>query len=390
MVANAPWPISWACVPERTNHTMKTTITFLVSVCAMAVNLMAKETAKEPNPQRPLVEVAFVIDSTGSMSGLIEGAKEKIWSIANGIILRESNPRVRIGLVAYRDRGDDYVTRLHALTDDIDNVFANLKEIQAGGGGDTPESVNQALHEAVTSMQWSQDENTKRIIFLVGDCPPHMDYQNDVVYKKSCKRATKKGIVIHTVQCGDHAETKPIWKEIAELGDGSYIPLPQSGGMVAIHSPQDQEIARLSAELAKTSLAWGSQQQKLSVEQKNGAAAKSSAQTATERACYNLNTGGRCVQGMGDLLTDIAEGKVKVEDLKAEELPAELQKLTAEKRQEYIKQKQETRAQLNQQIGTLLRDRSTHIAAEKQKMAKAGKADAFDLKVAEVIDEKLR
>ena len=31
---------------------------------------------------KPVVEVAFVLDTTGSMGGLIEGAKRKIWSIA--------------------------------------------------------------------------------------------------------------------------------------------------------------------------------------------------------------------------------------------------------------------------------------------------------------------
>lgn len=365
---------------------MKTTASLILGACA----LLSPLSAKEPTPPRPVVEVAFVIDSTGSMSGLIEGAKEKIWSIANGIILRESNPQVRIGLVAYRDRGDAYITRLHTLTDDIDAVFANLSAITAGGGGDSPESVNQALHEAVTRMQWSEDKNTKRIIFLVGDCPPHMDYQDDVKYQKSCKRAVKNGIIIHTVQCGDHADTKPIWKEIAKLGGGSYIPLPQSGGMVAIKAPQDQEIARLSAELAKTSMAYGDQNQQQTVWQKNATAANSSAQTATERACYNLHTGGRAVQGMGDLLTDIAEGKVKVETIKPEELPAELKALTEPQRLEHIKKQQEKRTELNTQIGTLLSARTAHIAAEKQKLAKEGKADAFDVKVAEVIDERLR
>ena len=49
-------------------------------------------------------------------------------------------------------------------------MFTNLRKFQAGGGGDGPESVNQALHEAVTLMPWSEDKDATRIIFLVGDC----------------------------------------------------------------------------------------------------------------------------------------------------------------------------------------------------------------------------
>ena len=101
---------------------------------------------------KPRVEVAFVLDSTGSMGGLIEGAKQKIWSIANSIIAQKPTPEVRIGLLTYRDRGDEYVTKRFDLTDDIDAVFRNLQSFAADGGGDDPESVNQALHEAVTDF----------------------------------------------------------------------------------------------------------------------------------------------------------------------------------------------------------------------------------------------
>src|SRR4026207_1552332 len=91
----------------------------------------------------PRVEVAFVLDTTGSMSGLIEGAKRKIWSIANQLASGQPRPQVSIALTAYRDRGDAYVTRLHPLTDDIDGIYAELQQLAADGGGDTPESVNQ-------------------------------------------------------------------------------------------------------------------------------------------------------------------------------------------------------------------------------------------------------
>ena len=107
-----------------------------------------------------------------------------------------------MALVAYRDRGDAYVTQREPLTDDIDAVYAELQQFAADGGGDTPESVNQALHEAVTKLAWSQDADVYRAIFLVGDAPPHLDYQDDVEFGDSVALARQKGIVINTVQCG--------------------------------------------------------------------------------------------------------------------------------------------------------------------------------------------
>jgi Mg-chelatase subunit ChlD len=181
---------------------------------------------------RPRVEVTFVLDSTGSMGGLIDGAKQKIWSIANSIIAQKPSPEVRIGLVTYRDRGDDYVTKRFDLTDDIDTVFRNLQTFEADGGGDDPESVNQALDDAVNRIGWSTDKSILKIIFLVGDYPPHMDYADDVKYPVSCRRAAERGIIINTVQCGDVPETRAVWQDIARRAEGSYVALAQSGNKI--------------------------------------------------------------------------------------------------------------------------------------------------------------
>jgi len=123
------------------------------------------------------IEVAFVLDTTGSMSGLIDNARRKIWSIANTISRANPNADIRMGLVAYRDFGDDYVVRTCQMTPDLQEVNALLWKVRASGGGDGPEAVNEALDAGVSEIQWSQSGNTRRLMFLVGDAPPHMDYQ---------------------------------------------------------------------------------------------------------------------------------------------------------------------------------------------------------------------
>ena len=150
--------------------------------------LMAKTTPIDPPiiphitaSQNPKIDVVFVLDTTGSMSGLIQTAKEKIWSIATTMASAQQTPEIRIGLVAYRDRGDAYVTKVVDLSDDLDSVYATLMDFQADGGGDGPESVNKALYDAVHNISWSQEDQAYQVIFLVGDAPPHMDY-NEVRY----------------------------------------------------------------------------------------------------------------------------------------------------------------------------------------------------------------
>jgi hypothetical protein len=145
--------------------------------------------ADEKKAPKPKVEVVFCLDTTGSMGGLIDGAKQKIWAICNQIASGKPVPDLKVGLVAYRDRGDEYITKIIDLTDDLDAIHGHLKGFQAQGGGDAPESVNQALDDSVHKIKWSSDKKTLRIIFLVGDAPPHMDYADDVKYPVTCKKA---------------------------------------------------------------------------------------------------------------------------------------------------------------------------------------------------------
>ncbi|HET9484258.1 MAG TPA: vWA domain-containing protein, partial [Xanthomonadales bacterium] len=168
---------------------------------------------------KPKVEVVFVLDTTGSMSGLIQAAKENIWSIATTMAQAQPAPEIRIGLVAFRDRGDEYVTKVVDLSKDLDSMYATLMDFRADGGGDTPESVNQALHEAVTRMSWSQDPNAYKVVFLVGDAPPHA-YDDDVDYPQTIELARAKGIVVNTILAGQDGETKREWERIAALNQG--------------------------------------------------------------------------------------------------------------------------------------------------------------------------
>jgi uncharacterized protein YegL len=212
--------------------------------------------------QRPRIEVVFALDTTGSMGGLIEAAKEKIWSIASTMASAHGAPEIAMGLVAYRDRGDAYVTKVVDLSSDLDSMYATLMDFQAAGGGDGPESVNQALHDAVHRISWSQDQDTYKVVFLVGDAPPHMDYQDDVKYPRTLEAAQRRGIVVNAIQCGGNRSTTRTWQQIAQVGAGRYFQVEQGGSAIAIATPFDERLAKLSAKLDGTRLYYGTEQEK--------------------------------------------------------------------------------------------------------------------------------
>jgi hypothetical protein len=316
------------------------------------------------------------------MGGLIDGAKAKIWAICNQIANGKPVPDLKVGLVAFRDRGDEYITKVFDLTDDLDAVHGNLKAFVAKGGGDIPESVNQALDDAVNKVQWSDDPKVLKMIFLVGDAPPHMDYKDDVKYPVTCEKAVRKNIIINTVQCGDDADCTKHWKEICKLAEGHYVAIPADGGAVkVVETPFDKDLTEINAELAKSTVVYGSRQMQLDSKDKADKAAKLPEAEAAPRAGFQGKNGQAATY---DLCDAVKQGKVKLEELKKEELPDELKKLSLKEQKEYLDNVDKKRQGLVKRAVELDKKRSDYIAEKEADDAKKGK-NSFDAQVLEVL-----
>ncbi len=367
----------------------RTLMRVVASILALICAPLAVSARILPAPERARIEVAFVLDTTGSMGGLLEGAKVKIWSIANQMVSARPTPELRIALVAYRDRGDDYVTRVFDLDDDIDAVYARLQGLSAAGGGDSPESVNQALHEAVTGLDWSPQGRVLKIVFLVGDCPPHVDYVGDVPYAESCQRAVLQGLIINTVQCGDNSDTTPIWQEIARRAEGRYVAIGQGGDMQVIETPVDKELARLNQRLGQTLIAFGSAHKRRAVMAKQRAAEAAPMATSADRLAFNAATG-KTVQGGGDLIDEIDAGRIRLEEVAEEQLPAELRGLSSAQRKDYLVAVRRERVKIQTRIDELLTERRDDLAREMRRLAADGRGHPFDLRILEILREQGR
>lgn len=349
-----------------------------------------KNLPPKPVSSAPQIEVCFVLDTTGSMGGLIEGAKQKIWSIANEMVKAKPTPEIKIGLVAYRDRGDDYVTQTFQLTSDLDTVYAQLQKFTAGGGGDTPESVNEALSEAVRKITWSPDRTTLKIIFLVGDAPPHMDYADGPKYLDVCQEAVKKDILINTIQCGNASDTTSVWTSIAKLSEGHFAAISQTGSVAVIATPQDEELAKLNREIGQTLVAYGTVAEQNAVLSKQAAsessfASAASAPAAADRLKYNRATG-KTVQGGNDLVEDYVKDSSITSKTGKDKLPEPLQKMNPTELEVYLKNQQARRIELQARIDQVSKERTLFLEAEHKKLSDSGKnKDSFDDEVARIL-----
>lgn len=340
--------------------------------------------------EQPLVEVVFVLDTTGSMSGLIQAAKDKIWSIATSMAQAKPAPLIRMGLVAYRDRGDAYVTRVIDLSTDLDTMYAALMDFHADGGGDGPESVNEALYDAINNVSWSQDSNAYQVVFVVGDAPPHMDYEDDIKYPQTLAAAAKKGIIVNAIQCGQNRWTLREWQRIAQLGTGQYFQVEQAGSAVAVTTPFDERMAELSAKLDKTRLYYGSDEEKAKKQEKIEATEKlhagASVESRARRAAFNAsNSGGANLIGEGELIEDVASGRVDLSDIAPEALPEPMQAMAPTAQQALIADTAQRRAELGRQIEELAAQREAYLRKEVRESG-AGK-DSLDEKIYGVVRE---
>jgi Mg-chelatase subunit ChlD len=326
----------------------------------------------------PRMEVVFVLDATGSMGGMIANAKDKIWAIATTMAQSEPAPELSIGVIAYRDRTDSYVTKQLPLTKSIDELYTQLLEITAAGGGDMPESVNQGLAEAVFDYQWDTSPNTLRSIYLIGDCPPHFDYQDDIPYQKSCEEAVKKDILINTIQCGINSATTTVWKDIAQRGNGAYLSLNQSGNNFAISTPYDEELAKKAKSLDKTRVYYGHEADR-EAKLKEGMAQeiydKSNTEEEARRGIYNVTTssGKKSFLGEGELVQAYAENKVDLDKMKTEEFPLAMQQLSPQERKSYLDKKVKEREDLEAEIKTLNEEREKYINTELEQRSSEAK-----------------
>lgn len=356
-------------------------------VHAAPLSARAQAPALQENVEgRPAIDVVFVLDTTGSMGGLLEGAKRKIWSIASRMAEGKPTPKIRVGLVAFRDRGDEYVTKRFDLNGDLDQVFKNLQTFQANGGGDGPEAVGQGLGEAVKFMSWSSDKKTLKMAFLVGDAPAH-DYRDGWKLEDWAKSARERHIIVNAVRCGGSEQAASQFKQVAALTDGTFVTIDGSGGMLAVTTPYDEKIAALNAKMAATALYAGSASARVESDAAAHSLRGASAEAVADRMAFRAKTGALAtaaapppaVVGAVDLVAQPAA----LESLSDDKLPERVRRLAPEARKDFVAKEAKERQAIQEELSALSKDRAAWVNTHATK-----KEDAFDTKVMEDVKKK--
>ena len=368
----------------------------LAGLCAPAAHATELQAQAQPRQQqqqpiqaRRTIELMFVLDTTGSMGGMLEGAKTRIWGIVNDLLQRQgtAGTTIRVGLVAYRDRGDAYVTRITPLSANLDAVYSQLMSFRPEGGGDTPEDVRSAMADAVRAGGWSRPgPRTSQVLFLVGDAPPQA-YRNVASTVATASAARQRGIIVNAIQCGADPDTTDAWHDVAQHGGGEYFAIAQDGGVDAIVTPYDQPLAELGQQMGGTYMAYGAdrrakQSSQMAMETRVAAAAPPAA--VAERA-VNKALNDRAYDESD--LVQKAEAGARVATVAEAELPEALRALPAAQRQAALDRAVAERKTLKAKILALSKQREQYLA---QQRAKNGKAAGLDAAVSAALARQIK
>jgi len=326
---------------------------------------------------RPLVQLAILLDNSGSMRGLIEQAKSELWRVVNELTTAKQHgrqPRLQVALYTY---GSPPPKRLNALTDDLDRVSESLFAVTISGG---TEYCGQVIETATRELAWSDDPNDLKLIFIAGNEPFS---QGPVHYRTACGEAIAKGIIVNTIHCGSGIPDD--WRDGALLADGKAMSIDQNTQVVHIEAPQDREITRLGVELNKTYVPFGTMAAESQARQvaQDANASSQSAASAVQRAVSKANMYYR--NSSWDLVDATADGSVELAKVKQEDLPENMQGMTLDERQKYVEQQGAERKRLQERINELNAQRNEYVAAKRKEMADKSGGKTLDQALVEAI-----
>lgn len=335
---------------------MRLTRSFIALLIAVAA-----ATAASATPEKPLIQVAVLLDTSNSMDGLIDQARTQLWRVVNELATAKKNgvrPDLRVALYEYGNDGlkAPHVRRVLGLTTDLDKVSEELFALRTNGG---EEYCGQVIDAATKDLQWSASNADLKLIFIAGNEP---FTQGSVDFHAACRRAIAKGIVINTIFCGPKDEgVRTNWKEGADIADGRYLAIDQNTQVAEIPAPQDAEIAALGAKLNETYIGYGSagaagkgRQAAQDANIASKATANVQRQVAKASAVYSNSS--------WDIVDAINSGTIDLDKVNPKDLPPEMQKMTPAQRKAYVADAQKKRAELQTKIKKLDEDRRKYVA----------------------------
>ena len=351
------------------------------------------EVVSQPDPRPPLVQskvqVAVLLDASGSMDGLLHQAKSRLWQIVNEVSSFEKNgvrPQVEFALYTYgkdtHPMEDGYVKCLLPFTSSLDDLSEKLFAVSTNGGSEFCGKVIQDGHQ---ELAWSKAPDDLRVIYIAGNEP--FD-QGEWDYKNACGNAYANGIFINTIYCGNYNEgVRTHWKNGATIAGGDYFNIDHDKRLVERATPWDEKINQYNDSLNQTYLGYGNAgreyKQKQMLQDSNAEnlsmQAKTERSVAKSKAVYKNDS--------WDLIDAVENNKVNLEELSDDALPEAFKGLSDQEKEEKLAKLKVQRNNFQKEIEVLAVKRAEYLRNEQ---ANQSDEDDFGKAIVESISKQAK
>jgi len=326
-----------------TAGTIRTVLTALATLLLTLTTSIAQET-------RP-VDVVVMLDTSGSMENLLDATRARVWDVVNELGRMKPTPELRVGLVSFgtdkatEDQG--FIIQHLDLTDDLDEVYAELMGLTIGGG---TELVGRALNEALDGMRWSPEYNALRVVFVAGNESADQGVEDDD-FRIAARAARDRDIIVNALYAGNRDQgVVEKWHEVARAGEGNFTAIDPSTGSIQIAAPQDDLLLELNGRLNTTYVPYGEKGQNGLA---NQVAQDSNASRLGVQSCSSriVAKGGALYNnGSWDLVDRTLEEGFDWNSLSLADLPEEIQSMTVDEKVEFIGAKRAQREGIQREI----------------------------------------
>jgi hypothetical protein len=323
-------------------------------------------------PERKPIDLVLCLDTSGSMTGLIHAARQKMWEVVNELAAAKPMPRLRVALLTYGSPGNDdagHVVLQTDLTEDLDLVSERLFALGTNGGD---EYVGRVVRHATERLSWAGADAAK-ILFVAGN--ESADQDRAAPFRDVVRVAALRGVRVNAIYCGNpDDDVAPGWREVASLGGGRFASIDHNAGTVAVVTPYDKELEELSKKVNATYVAFGKDAEESLERQKaqdaNAAAAPAAAAGRAEAKGSGL------YRAAWDLVDRMDEAGFDLAKVPEDEIPEEMRKLDLAARKDFLAKKKAERVAIQARIRDLGAKRQEHVKSE---MAKKGLDDSKSL-----------
>ena len=337
----------------------------------------------DPRPGKP-IDLVLCLDTSGSMQGLIDAARTKMWEVVNELARARPTPSLRVALLTYGSPGDvasGYVVLQTGFTRDLDLVSERLFALGTDGGD---EYVGRVVKTAVDRLDWGGPDALK-ILFVAGN--ESADQDQVAPFRDVVKHASGLGVRVNSIYCGNPDDSDaPGWREVAALGRGKFASIEQNHGTILVTTPYDKELQDLSGKVNATYVGYGRRAEEGLLRQRaqDANAAGAAPAAAADRAASKAS--GLYSNSAWDLVDKSKEKDFDLAKVADEDLPEEMRKMTFGEKKAHLEKKTAEREQIQARIRELDGQRKEFVKAE---MAKKGLDDgkALDRAIRDAIHE---